>query len=608
MFDKNTILALILIGIILIFIPYYQRMFMSEEELERIRQESTQQKTESVDLKSKETAEVESPVVAEGKKSSEAVESLVETISEVDEQEVIIETPLYRGIISTRGGTIKSWILKKYEKNDGEKIDLIQHNDRGNLGIWALSLDQDSLNFVGLEFAVISGVTDDSLTVKFDESGVGTLLLRADLSPGRSIEKKFTFIKDKYNFDLSLKLNGLQDVIEERAYRLSWGCGLNSTEEDVENDMSYAKVYMLIGSELEDFSVDKSNLEKKEFTGDIRWMAVRTKYFTAAIIPQSIYGKSTTVSGIQKRLDEHFSVKDYSCDLEMPFSGTSEEVATYTVFMGPLQYDIIKNLGVSLEKMMASGWRWIRPISKLIYRSLKFFHKYIPNYGFIIIVFSIIIKILFYPLTHKSYESMRAMQKLQPEMQKLKEKYKDEPQKLNKATMRMYKEQGVNPLGGCLPLLLQMPVFFALYPVFNTMIDFRLAGFIWWIKDLSSPDTVATLGFSIPFYGDKVNILPIIWAISMFIQNMITMKDPKQKMMVYFMPIFMLMFFNRLSSGLVLYWTVFNIFSMIQQYLIGGKKPSPDSKELPKKEKKDPKKLKRNIPSVGPRWMRRGNV
>jgi YidC/Oxa1 family membrane protein insertase len=138
--------------------------------------------------------------------------------------------------------------------------------------------------------------------------------------------------------------------------------------------------------------------------------------------------------------------------------------------------------------------------------------------------------------------------------------------------MRLYKEHKVNPLGGCLSLLLQMPVFFALYPVLYSTIEFRAAPFIWWISDLSQPDTIYQLSFSLPIYGDKINVLPVIWTISMFFQNFMTMKDPKQKFMVYLMPIFMLLIFNRLPSGLVLYWTVFNIFSMLQQFLVRDNK------------------------------------
>ena len=159
---------------------------------------------------------------------------------------------------------------------------------------------------------------------------------------------------------------------------------------------------------------------------------------------------------------------------------------------------------------------------------------------------------------------MKKMQKIQPLMNDLREKYKKDPQKLNKAMMRLYKEHKVNPLGGCLPLLLQMPVFIAMYPLFYQMIEFRGAKFVWWIKDLSTPDTVAKLNLG--FMTWNLNILVLIWVASMFIQNRFTMKDPKQKMMVYLMPLMMLIFFNNLfSSGLVLYWTVFNILTTIQQ-------------------------------------------
>ena len=240
----------------------------------------------------------------------------------------------------------------------------------------------------------------------------------------------------------------------------------------------------------------------------------------------------------------------------------------FHVFLGPNDLDLVKELGVNLEKMMDFGWKLIRPISKLIYRAIGFFYGIIPNYGISIILLAVILKLILHPLTAKSYKSMKEMNELAPRLKELKEKYKGDPQKMNQATMKLYKEHGINPLGGCIPTLLQMPVFFALYPVFYTFIEFRGAAFFWWINDLSKGDTLFHLPFSLPIYGNEFNLLPIIWGASMFIQQKLTMRDPKQKTMVYLMPIMMLFFFNQLSSGLILYWLVFNVMSLIHQRVL----------------------------------------
>ena len=227
----------------------------------------------------------------------------------------------------------------------------------------------------------------------------------------------------------------------------------------------------------------------------------------------------------------------------------------------------------------------MRPLSIGILYAFVYMHKIISNYGIVLIIFSILIKLLLFPLTKKSYSSMKKMQELQPELEKLKEKYGKDQQKISQAQMRLYQERGVNPAGGCLPMLLQMPLLFALYQVFRSTIVLRGEPFFGWITDLSMPDTVLNLGFSIPLYGDQVSVLPILMCLTMIFQQRQTIKDPRQKAMVYLMPVFMLLIFNRLSSGLNLYYTLFNLFTMIQQSMIKTDDPKVVKKELPQKKK-----------------------
>ncbi|MBT7617641.1 MAG: membrane protein insertase YidC, partial [Calditrichaeota bacterium] len=187
------------------------------------------------------------------------------------------------------------------------------------------------------------------------------------------------------------------------------------------------------------------------------------------------------------------------------------------------------------------------------------------NYGICIIIFSILVKLVIWPLTRKSYQSMAAMGKLKPEMDALRAKYKDDAQKLNKEIMALYKTNKVNPMGGCLPMLLQMPLLYALFIVFRATIEFRGAPFMLWINDLSRPDIVMELPFSLPLYGAHIALLPLVMGITSFLQSKSTITDPNQKMMVYGMPIFMTLIFNQFPSGLTLYYTLFNVWTLVQQ-------------------------------------------
>jgi len=215
----------------------------------------------------------------------------------------------------------------------------------------------------------------------------------------------------------------------------------------------------------------------------------------------------------------------------------------------------------------------------------QFLRMFIPNYGFVIIVFSLIIKIALHPLTRTSMKGMRKMQALTPMMNEIREKYKDDPQKMNAQVMNLYKEYGVNPAGGCLPLLLQMPILFALYSVFRSTIDLRQANFIWWIKDLSIPDAITKLPFTVPLFGmSEISGLAVLMGITTFLQQKMTVTDPRQKAMVYMMPVMMTLIFNSLPSGLNLYYFVFNLLSIGQQMLFNRQhKDEPLRKVDPKK-------------------------
>ncbi|KKL59372.1 hypothetical protein LCGC14_2215990, partial [marine sediment metagenome] len=210
------------------------------------------------------------------------------------------------------------------------------------------------------------------------------------------------------------------------------------------------------------------------------------------------------------------------------------------------------------------------PISLLLLKLFKWFYRIIPNYGVAIILITLLTKVILLPFTQKSFTHMRAMQAIQPKINALREKHKDNPQELNKHMMRLYREHKVNPLGGCFPMLLQMPIFFALFGLLYTSIDLRGAGFIWWIKDLSLPDTVGYVAGKYP-----INILPILMGITTVIQQKMTTVDPKQAKMMMLMPVFMTFIFYNFPSGLVLYWSVTNVLTIGQQYIIAKRMPAP---------------------------------
>jgi len=344
---------------------------------------------------------------------------------------------------------------------------------------------------------------------------------------------------------------------------LSWNGGLPSTEKNLKDELFYYKAYVYQGDELSSEKLRKHKTLDEKYRGQTNWVGTRNKYFLTAIIPVD--------NAIGAHLGGTYESDTPKFDVSIKQQVNSSN--SFTLYLGPLEYKSVSSLGVNLEQSMSMGWSLIRPISRGVLAALVAMHKFIPNYGVVLIIFSILIKIIVYPLTKKSYQSMKAMSTLQPKIKALKEKYAKDPQKLNKATMRLYKEEGVNPMGGCLPMLIQMPLLFALFQVFRSTIELRGQPFILWITDLSAPDTLLEIG------GFPINILPLLMAVSMFIQQKMNPTSMgagagQQKSMMYFMNIFFIFIFYRLPSGLNLYYTLFNVLTILQQkYLTPHQEP-----------------------------------
>ncbi len=583
--NRDTIIAFVLIGIVLIFTQtsYYKKLVMPKSQSPRQGRvvEDTLRKTYKPEQTRAIKSEVAPPIKKNQrvklsvtkKENNQLKELLPKSAIEEKAKTITVETPLYQAKISSKGATITNWKLKEYTTYNGKLVQLISAKGYDNLGL-QFFVNNDTVDFGNINYTleIQKKSSGDSLVVVNERNPIATVLARLSFKNGREIIKKFIFYKDKYNIDFVVDLKGFDSWVENNSYYVTWKSGLNPTEKRLRDDEGYSKVYSMLGKELDEFAIgNKPEYKKKKIMGSVVWAAVRTKYFTSAIISKEKPGRGVIVEGRGIRAEKKNVIKRYSMTIEIPLNSGTVTKDTFTVYIGPLEYKSVRKLGVKLDKViMSSGWyeRLFRPFSIAILVSFKFLHRFIPNFGWVIIVFSILIKMIVYPLTHKSYVSMKKMQLVQPLMAEIKEKYKDDPQRMNKETMKLYKEYGVNPVGGCLPTLLQMPLLVGLFIVFRSTIELRGAPFLWWIKDLSMPDTVASLPFTIPMYGNTINVLPIIMGFTMYFQQKMTTQDPKQKSLTYLMPIFFVLLFNSFPSGLNLYYTLFNILTIAQQYFV----------------------------------------
>lgn len=495
-------------------------------------------------------------------------------LGSAQEKYYIIEHPLYTAEISTlNGGSFASFKLNKYNMYDSTRVELIGNENSENLAISFTSvIDGQSITFSNHWYC-----NSEIKAVSIGESAYS--LEFYTFYNAQKITKTFTFYPNTYKIDINTNLTSISEIVSQGTYSMAWPNGLPGTEKNSKDDYTYFKGYIYQAGELTTPRA-RETLKLDRLIGQTNWVAIRTKYFIMAMIPAPA-ASFAEIGGVtengSKAKRQVFSVA-LALDSNSP--------ASTALYLGPLEYKRIKGLGVELEKTMNFGWSFIRPIAKGILYLLTWMHTKIPNYGVVLIIFAIAVKIIVYPLTKKSHQSTKEMQAVQPLVNELREKYKNNPQKLNEETMKLYKEHGVNPLGGCLPLLLQMPLLFALFQVFRSTIELRGASFIWWIKDLSSPDTIFYLPFSIPIYGDQVSVLPIVMGISMFIQQrmMPAQASGQQKYMSYFMTGFFMLLFNNFPSGLNLYYTLFNVLTILQQQYLtpqhttipqpAGKKPA----------------------------------
>ena len=563
--DRNTITAFLFIAIILILYPLYLE-FITPEKI----------KTRDGEIQTISQYEIATEKITEKIETENAEEMAGDPYAVYDppseEKNITINSNLYQALISNiGGGSIVSFRLKHHLLKNDSTVNLIDDNNKRNLYLSFVSIYGDLIVLkkpweTDASLKKID-VTEKSETIVFQQKVVYN-------NQNYLIKKSLTFYPNSYIIDMFLNLSELSDIIHLGNYAVTWSGGLPQTENNPKDELTYFGGYVYQAGKPYAFEKLSSGIKDDptywgKVSGNTDWIAVRSKYFVSALIPETGTGPVEVNLG---KVNDNQNVYNYKAHFQ-----ANEPGSRLSLYLGPLEYKRIKDLGVGLSSMMNFGIAPIRPISKGVLWLLKFLHQFIPNYGLVLVLFSILVKILVYPLTKKSYKSTKEMQAIQPLVAELKEKHKKDPTKLNKATMALYKEHGVNPLGGCLPLLLQMPLLFALFQVFRSTIELRNAPFVFWINDLSSPDIIYHLPFSLPVYGGHIAVLPLIMGITMFLQQkmMPTQASGQQKFMSYFMTGFFILLFNNFPSGLNLYYTLFNVFTILQQkFLTPSQQPA----------------------------------
>ena len=474
---------------------------------------------------------------------------------------ITINSPLYRVQISEKGAVFKSFVLKDYRakvEKDAPFKELISKD----LSRGTLRTGFAGNRLPGMKDARFQAVAEAETV---DIFGKSEEISFSWASPhGITVEKRFHFSAETYLIGLTVVIkNGSNQTFQD-----SLVLSLANTTPEKTRTYGFEGPSALINNKLEQIKVKKIK-DKSEYIGKIGWIAIEDRYFMSAIIP-----KTSLEARMRLVLNPDNILENQLVQPPSVVEPGTQQISHYNLYWGPKSLKLLSKLGGDLDKAIYFGW--FDFIAKPCLWFMNFIYGFIPNYGVAIIILTIFTKVLLWPLGSKSYKSMNEMKKVQPLMAEIREKYKDDKKKMNEEIMGLYKIYKINPMGGCLPMIVQIPVFFALYRMLYEAIELRHAPFLLWINDLSAPDRLFRFDFSIPFmqppYG--IPVLTLVMGATMLLQQKMSPPpgDPAQAKMMMFMPIIFTFIFINFSSGLVLYWLINNVLSIGQQYYISKKK------------------------------------
>jgi len=592
--NKNTVLAFSLILLTLLFFnsPFYNKMYEKILKKERhTHQISNNQKENSTPSLLKDgVIKKDTVYIKENEGSYKTVEKprMIPKNDSIAKMQPIgdtlwIENDKYLCGISEIGAKIISLKMKNYyyaanaQSKDSIRnyIDLVANSELGGGNLMINGQDYDGKKFVRqIKEKRILLSKSENKTIDFLYSGEGK----------NEIVKRYEFFGDSYKIGINI----INSALDGKSIVVGWKAGIGESENQATNGKSAAgvseprKVHAYDTKNVSHFQLKK--VEKDEESGFYKWAAITSKYFMIALVADTIKNadlliESSDATTVDKDGKRGAVSLNYGIQIRRSGEGNKEG---FWIYAGPSKYKLINSYKEKFEKVLFGGWEWLLRadlwfpfICEITLWLLISINGFIKDYGITILILTILTRVITYPLSQSSMKSMSRMKDIQPKINHIRERYKTNPKKMNEEVMALYKQEGVNPFNpGCLPMFLQMPILFALFIVLRKAIELRGAHtvLIPWVHDLSQPESLFSLTSifpnGIPMYGSSVALLPILMAILTFFQNKMTIKDPNQKMMIYFMPVFMLVLFNNFPAGLVLYWTFSNALGILQQYML----------------------------------------
>ena len=587
--DKNSVLGIILIGAI--FILYFQMTKPSKEELQKIKRQQdsiaqieAQKKANVEKVKNIKsipdtsiTSKSDTTFSSDSLKNIELTNKLgiFAKVATGKEKHITLENKQLKITFSTLGGKICNVELKGYKTYDGKPIILMN----GDSTVFGLNFFANNKNINTNNLYFTPSINNDTIKVK---NSPQTLVMSLNLDNGKKIAYEYTVYPDSFMVDFNIKINKLNKIIANNTSTImfDWRYKAHRFEKAKSNENRYTSIcYKHYHDDVDNLSYRSD--DKEEIPTKIKWVAFKQQFFSSIIIAKTSF-ENTLVE--QKKIDDENYLKDFHANIMLAYPITAPPNYQFKANMMfvPNQYKLLRkysknyepNNDLKFDKILNLGWTIFGWVNKyLIIPLFDFLSSFTHNYGIIILLLTIIIKGMLFPFTYKSYLSSAKMRVLKPQIDEINKKIpKEKNLERQQATMALYKKAGVNPMGGCLPMLLQLPILYAMFMFFPTSIELRQQSFLW-VKDLSTYDSILDLPFKIPFYGDHVSLFALLMAVSMiFYTKMQQNMNPNQSMpgmkgMMYLMPILFLGFFNNYSAALSYYYFLANLITMLQMYI-----------------------------------------
>jgi YidC/Oxa1 family membrane protein insertase len=476
--------------------------------------------------------------------------------AEGQEEFLILENEKLKVTFTNRGGKIHQVELKDYKTFDQKPV-ILFGGDSSNFG----------LNF----FAQNREISTNKMFFNIVSKTESSVLYRLTAGESKYIDFRWDISEAGRLVDYNVTLHGLSQIISQNTnfIDLTWKQAIYQKEKSLENEKIVSTIYYKFPDEEADYLSETDN-DKENLVTKVKWVSFKQQFFNATLIAKENFDKPTRVEIYHNESETDSLLKVMKANFTLAYSPQATNDFAMQFYFGPNHFQTLKKLDVGLEKIIPLGWGIFGWVNKLIVIPIfNFLNKFEMNFGLIILILTIFIKLMLLPLTYKAFLSSAKMKVLKPEMEEIQKKNKGDQVKSQQELMALYKKAGVNPLGGCLPVVLQMPILIAMFRFFPSSIELRQEGFLW-ATDLSSYDSILDLPFSIPFYGDHVSLFTILMTISTLLythmNSQMTASNPQMKWMMYLMPVMFLGIFNNYSSGLSYYYFLANMISFGQQY------------------------------------------